>query len=108
MLNEYVDNDDSIHLILSRIIKTNNPNVNKNAKGDFINVVIAESFYLVLSKCRRISRHVFDTGLFNRICVGLHSGLLDGHATLYRIQCNRDLDRSFDSYPEPYAKRTAG
>ena len=89
-------------------MKTNNPNVNKNAKGDFINVVIEESSSLVLSKCRRISRYVFDTGLSNRICVGLHSGLFDGHAALYRIQCSRDLDRSFDSHPEPFAKRTAG
>ena len=34
---EYVASDDSIHLILSRIIKNNNPNVNKDEKGNFIN-----------------------------------------------------------------------
>ena len=38
LLNEYVASDDSIHLILSRIIKNNNPNVNKEEKGNFINV----------------------------------------------------------------------
>ena len=37
LLNEYVASDDSIHLILSRIIKNNNPNVNKDEKGNFIN-----------------------------------------------------------------------
>lgn len=43
LLNEYVSNDDSIHLILSRIIKNNNPNVNKDEKGNFINVSPARS-----------------------------------------------------------------
>lgn len=38
LLNEYVDVDDSVHLILARIIKNNNPNVNKDKKSDFINV----------------------------------------------------------------------
>ena len=33
-----MDVDDSVHLILARIVKTNNPNVKKEAKSDFINV----------------------------------------------------------------------
>ncbi|CBK24803.2 uncharacterized protein [Blastocystis hominis] len=33
LLNEYVANDDSIHLILSRIIKNNNPNFYRNVVG---------------------------------------------------------------------------
>lgn len=38
LLNQYVDVDDSVHLILARIVKMNNPNVKKEAKSDFINV----------------------------------------------------------------------
>ena len=37
-LNQYVDVDDSVHIIITRIIKNNNPNVAKDKKNDFINV----------------------------------------------------------------------
>lgn len=40
LLNQYVDVDDSVHLVLARIVKTNNPNVKKEAKSDFINVCL--------------------------------------------------------------------
>ena len=49
LLNEYVDVDDSVHLILARIIKNNNPNVNKDKKSDFINVEFNDKFKIVLS-----------------------------------------------------------
>ena len=38
LLNQYVNEDDSVHIIISRIIKNNNPNVAKDKKNDFINV----------------------------------------------------------------------
>ena len=37
--------DDSVHLVLARIVKTNNPNVKKEAKSDFINVAAARSLH---------------------------------------------------------------
>lgn len=38
LLNQYVEVDDSVNLLLTRIIKTNNPNVAKDKKNEFINV----------------------------------------------------------------------
>ena len=45
LLNQYVEVDDSVHLVLARIVKTNNPNVKKEAKSDFINVAAACSLH---------------------------------------------------------------
>ena len=38
LLNQYVEVDDSVNLLLTRIVKTNNPNVAKDKKNEFINV----------------------------------------------------------------------
>lgn len=51
LLNAYVEVDDSVHLILARIVKNNNPNVNKDKKSDFINVLLLALYLVVLSEC---------------------------------------------------------
>ncbi|KNB42353.1 hypothetical protein JH06_4073 [Blastocystis sp. subtype 4] len=62
LLNQYVEVDDSVNLLLTRIIKTNNPNVAKDKKNEFINfyrnvIALIEQYYQQNS----ISLYVLDS-----------------------------------------------